>query len=261
MLPPSGYIFLGLNAVRILSIIACLLVFSSSFVTVVHDVEAVNNLLGVERANSTLANSLLDYSSSFLSNSTVPNQPAGEFWAVLNLFLIVFQVVALILSEIGWPLAFFDRFFPVLGSDFGLGPIGVIQCLIGAAILSHHVDDFALVSAFFLFSVGCLNILLGLIFREKARAKRSVTSWRDQAKSVLPPPVHRAASSASTLYGAAFSEKKKGLGNDLGGRFAGYGFGRQGEKEAGKKGFLISKPVEALPRYVSRSRASTPLSV
>lgn len=68
-------------------------------------------------------------SSSFLSNSTVPNQPAGEFWAVLNLFLIVFQVVALILSEIGWPLAFFDRFFPVLGSDFGLGPIGVIQCL------------------------------------------------------------------------------------------------------------------------------------
>ena len=135
----------------------------------------------------------------------------------------------------------------------------VVPRRIGAAILSHHVDDFALVSAFFLFSVGCLNILLGLIFRERARAKRSVTSWRDQAKSVLPPPVHRAASSASTLYGV-FSEKKKG-GNDVGGRFAGYGFGRQGEKEAGKKGFLISKPVEALPRYVSRSRDSIPLSV
>jgi hypothetical protein len=120
---------------------------------------------------------------------------------------------------------------------------------IGAAVLSHHVDDFALVSAFFLFSVGCLNILLGLIFREHAKAKRSVTSWRDQAKSVLPSPVQRAASSASTLFGPALSEKK----SDLGGRFAGYGFGRQGEKEAGKKGFLISKPVEALPRYVARS--------
>ena len=136
----------------------------------------------------------------------------------------------------------------------------VVPCRIGAAILSHHVDDFALVSAFFLFSIGCLNILLGLIFREHAKAKRSVTSWRDHAKSVLPPPIQRAASSASTLYGAAFSEKK-GHGNDLGGRFAGYGFGRQGEKEAGKKGFLISKPVESLPRYAARNHASTPLGV
>jgi hypothetical protein len=88
-----------------------------------------------------------------------------------------------------------------------------------------------------------------------------VTSWRDHAKSVLPPPVQRAASSASTLWGPAFSEKKNGSGKDLGARFAGYGFGRQGEKEAGKKGFLISKPVEALPRYAPRARASTPLSV
>ena len=132
---------------------------------------------------------------------------------------------------------------------------------IGAAILSHHVDDFALVSGFFLFSIGCLNILIGLIFRgEKGKAKRSVTSWRDHAKSVLPPPVQRAASSASTLWGPTFSEKKGSM-KDIGARFAGYGFGRQGEKEAGKKGFLISKPVEALPRYAPRARVSTPLSL
>lgn len=134
---------------------------------------------------------------------------------------------------------------------------------IGAAILSHHVDDFALVSAFFLFSIGCLNMLIGLIFREKGKTKRSVTSWRDHAKSVLPPPVQnvaRAASSASTLWGPTFSEKKGSM-KDLGARFAGYGFGRQGEKEAGKKGFLISKPVEALPRYAPRARVSTPLSL
>ena len=48
---------------------------------------------------------------------------------------------------------------------------------------------------------------------------------------------------------------------DIGARFAGYGFGRQGEKEAGKKGFLISKPVEALPRYAPRARVSTLLSL
>ena len=62
-------------------------------------------------------------------DSTVPNQAAGEFWAVLNWLLIVFQVVAVILSEIGWPLAFFNQFFPVLGSEFGLGPLGSMQCL------------------------------------------------------------------------------------------------------------------------------------
>jgi len=258
MLPPRGYIFIGLNIVRILSIVACLLVFASSFVTMVHDVEAVNGLLAAEKSNSTIAQSLLDCD--YIANSTVPNQPAGEFWAVLNRLLIVVQIGALILSEFGWPEEFFNRFFPVLGPNFGLGPLGVMECLLGAAILSHHVDDFALVSAFFLFSVGCLNIFLGLVFREKAKAKRSVTSWRDQAKSVLPPPVRRAASSASTLYGPGLLPEKKGLGR-LSGRFAGYGFGRQGEKEAAKKGFLISKPVEALPRYAARSRDSSTLSV
>jgi hypothetical protein len=101
--------------------------------------------------------------------------------------------------------------------------------------------------------------VLGLIFRESAKTKRSVTSWREHGKSVLPPSVHRAASSASTLYGLASSEKSRG--NGLGDRFAGYGFGRQGEKKAGLKGFLVSKPLETLPRYVPRSRASSPIGV
>lgn len=63
------------------------------------------------------------------SNSTVPNQPAGVFWAVLNRLLIIGQVIILFLSEIGWPSAFFHRFFPVLGDEFGVGALGVIQCL------------------------------------------------------------------------------------------------------------------------------------
>lgn len=57
---------------------------------------------------------------------------------------------------------------------------------IGAAILSHHVDTFALVAAFFLFSLGCLNVFIGLIWRASARDKRSVTSWRESKKDVLP---------------------------------------------------------------------------
>ncbi|KAN0141895.1 hypothetical protein V8E53_000357 [Lactarius tabidus] len=258
MLPPRAYVFIGLNGVRVLSIIACLLVFSSSIVTMVDDVEAVNNFIAAGRSNSTSA-ATVQINCDYVAYSTVPNQPAGVFWAVLNRLLIIFQVIALILSEIGWPMSFFNRYFPVLGSDFGLGPLGVMQCLLGAAILSHHVYDFALVSAFFLFSLGCLNIFLGLIFREHAKIKRSLTAWREHAKGVLPPPVQRAASSASTLFNSSlFSEKPPS--NERKGRYDGYGFGRQAEKKAGLKDF-ITRPVESLPRYAPHNRASSPEGV
>ena len=48
-------VFISLNGVRILSIIACLLVFSSSIVTMVHDVEAVNTFVAAGKSNSTSA--------------------------------------------------------------------------------------------------------------------------------------------------------------------------------------------------------------
>ena len=59
----------------------------------------------------------------------MPNQPAGAFWAVLNRLFIIGQTVVLIFSEFGFPSAFFTRYFPVLGKNFGLGALGVIQML------------------------------------------------------------------------------------------------------------------------------------
>lgn len=118
--------------------------------TLVHDVEAVNRFMAAKGSDASASNSTTtdmlncDYiecvfnfpdcnntSNSFSScrDSTVPNQPAGIFWAVLNRLLIIGQTVVLVLSELGWPSKFFDRFFPVLGKDFGLGALGVIQCL------------------------------------------------------------------------------------------------------------------------------------
>jgi hypothetical protein len=167
-------------------------------------------------------------------NSTVPNQPAGVFWAVVNRLLIIFQIIVLILSELGWPAAFFDRYFPVLSSGFGLGPLGIFQCLIGATILSHHVDDFTLVAAFFLFSLGCLNMLLGLIFRERAKTKRSFTSWRAEAKGVLPTTHDLRPAFArpqSGFVSSLFSGNKAGQDEK-----AAFGFGTAGEKKAGLKG-------------------------
>ncbi|KAJ7938318.1 hypothetical protein B0H13DRAFT_2301892 [Mycena leptocephala] len=263
MLPPRAYIFISLNALRILSIIGLLLVFSSNIVTLVHDIQAFDRFQAGKSAASdvtttnTTAEAILH--ADYIVDSTVPNQAAGVFWAVLNRLLIIAQVIILLLSEFGWPSAFFNRFFPILGKDFGLGPLGIIQCLYSwSAILSHHVDEFSLVAAFFLFSIGCLNMLAGLIFRESAKAKRSITSWRDHAKNVLPTHVagvdiRPVASAAPSFVSSVFKgadEKPQSEPR------IGYGFGVQGERAAGLKGYLISKPLESVPRHAPRRSAS-----
>jgi len=283
MLPPRAYTFIGLNIIRVLSIIALLLVFASNIVTLVSDIKAVNYFTEVGKhsskissgVNSTMEVLMLD--ADYILGSTVPNQPAGAFWAVLNRLFLIFQTIVLILSELGFPSKFFTRYFPVLGKDFGVGALGLIQMLIGAAILSHHVDTFTLVSAFFLFSLGCLNILVGLIFRESAKSKRSVTSWREHGRSVLPKHLPPLSSSTprtppppfvSTLYTGGSVETKGTFGGqgsssvghntsfDEKDKYTGFGFGRQGEKAAAMKGYFINKPVESLPRYAPKPGGS-----
>ncbi|KAJ7593218.1 hypothetical protein C8J56DRAFT_856795 [Mycena floridula] len=257
MAPSRTYFFYGLNAVRFLSVVGLLLVFASSILVMVNNIKAVNNFQAAKTTNTTDDASMLDCD--YIQGSTVPNQAAGVFWAVVSSLLILFQTIVLILSECGWPASFFDRFFPVLGSDFGLGALGIFQCLIGAQILSHHVDEFSLVAAFFLFSIGCLNMLLGLIFRESAKTKRGIAAYRDACKNVLPiatldkRAIFINASPAFATPSDTSSEK------------SGYGFGRQGEKAAGLRGFMLQKPEESLPRYASpspspSSRPLTPVS-
>ncbi|KAJ7263164.1 hypothetical protein B0H12DRAFT_1012376, partial [Mycena haematopus] len=148
-------ILYGLNATCLLSIVAFFLCFHALMVT---NIKAVSDFQVIR--------------------STVPNQPAGVFWAVVASLFIIFQAIILLLSELGCPAVFFDRFFPVLSANFGLGALGIFQCLIGSRILSHRVAEFTLVSAFFRFLcwlVGCLNSLIGLIFRESA--KKACSPW------------------------------------------------------------------------------------
>jgi len=271
-------VFIGLNIVRVLSIISLILVFSSSIMTLVEDVEAFNAYQnGHDRMDTHSSDNSTTVSHDYVPNSTVPNQPAGVFWAVLNRLLIIGQVIILFLSEIGWPSAFFDRFFPVLGDDFGVGALGIIQCLIGAAILSHHVSSFTLVSAFFLFSLGCLNMLIGLIFRAKAKPRRSITAWKERAKDVLPPPVLGGFEKGMDFSRAVGVEPPRFMSNifdtpnhiprndtgdsgvsrsTTGTSRSGLGFGRQGEKAAELKGFLLTRPVESLPRYAPKPVSS-----
>jgi len=186
MLSSPAFFFFGLNAIRVIGIISLILVFASSILVMVTDVTAVNTFLEDAKDSGTPVDQLLE-GCDYIENSTVPNQTGGIFWAVVNRLLIITQIVILILSECSWPMSAFDKYFPVLGTGFGLGPLGVFECLIGATILSHYVDDFALVAAFFLFAIGCLNILLGLVFGAKAKQKRSTRAWRSDSDDVLPP--------------------------------------------------------------------------
>jgi hypothetical protein len=152
-------------------------------------------------------------------------------------------------------------------------------------VLSHYVDTFTLVSAFFVFSVGCLHILLGFIFSSSARAKRSVTSWRDQVDPPLPSytPGSATPRTLANPPSLVWGEKKAGSSSPSGAGTSlpfktGMGFGRQAEKAAGLKGqflfdlrcqpwcfdaagaltgFLISKPLESLPRYAPKVTPTT----
>lgn len=51
----------------------------------------------------------------------------------------------------------------------GVGILGAMQCLVAANILSKYVESFEQVTAWLLFIVGCLNVLivsacLGLVY-------------------------------------------------------------------------------------------------
>lgn len=264
MISNRAFQFIGLSAVRVLSIVSLILVFASTILVTVTNIKAVN-AFEANKGSVDLSTENCDY----IEGSTVPNQPAGVFWAIVSSLLVLTQTVVLLLSEVSWPLPFFDRYFPVLGSNFGTGALGIFQCLISTQILSHHVDDFTLVAAFFLFAVGCLNMLLGLIFRESAKEKRSVKSWRAENKGVLPThAINVKVKGAQPIFVNAtptfMSRQNTGMSDQTAvGSLAdpsekykipektGYGFGRQGEKKASLRGFILKQPEESLPRYAN----------
>ena len=137
------------------------------------------------------------------------------------------QVTILALSELGWFAHFFGRFFPLVGPEFGPGPLGVFQCLIGGTVLSHHVPKFTLASGFFLFSTGCLNIVIGVILGVAAKTIRSGGMQEsDYPDFQRPAPCRRR--SSVVCEGAT-----PGLSGS-----PGFGFGKQAEKAVSMKGII-----------------------
>jgi len=260
-IPPRAYVFISLNAVRALSIIALVLVFASNIVVMVEDIKAVRS--GSTSVTTTdSAGHTETFDCDYFENSTVPNQPAGAFWAIVNRLFILALTTLMALSEIGRPQRFFLSYLPVLGQDFGVGVLGGMQWITAASILSHHVDVFPLVAGFFLFVIGCFNIILGLAFGASIKDKRSITTFREtKAKELLPGSRIRVlqTSTASVFSGnekaSLFRYDTDRTHSSESGRVRfgpGYGFARQGEKRAAQNGFTVTRPVESLPRYHGR---------
>ncbi|EIW73472.1 hypothetical protein TREMEDRAFT_67381 [Tremella mesenterica DSM 1558] len=201
---PSGPIFIGLNLLRLLSIVALLLCLAANTVTMADDVKAIKAASHVPSSNSTMTATLSDIDCDYIEYSTVPDQTGGAFWSILNRLFIIFECLLLTFAEIGFPKRLFEEFIPILGPAHGVGCLGVFEALIGAQVLSHYCDLFPQVSSWLLFIIGCLNMVAGIIFRSSAK-------------------------------------------QNPGARFGGFGFGKQGEKQAAERGFKISRPLESLP--------------
>ena len=107
-------------------------------------------------------------------------------------------------------------------------------------------------------------MLLGLIFRESAKKKRSISTFRAETKPVLPTHTGESTFSRSTFVQRQFTGDKdfaerpdtEEINSWKYSEKAGYGFGRQGEKAAGLRGFILQRPEESLPRYASPMPAS-----
>ncbi|WVQ85460.1 hypothetical protein IAT38_007625 [Cryptococcus sp. DSM 104549] len=257
---PSGPVFIALNALRALSIVALLLVFAANVVTMASDIKAIKAPVTDD----------VDEDCEYIEYSSVPDQTGGPFWSILNRIFILFECLLLVMSEIGVPRRLFEEFIPILGPGYGLGGLGVFQALIGAQVLSHYCELFPQVSSWLLFIVGCFNILVGIFLRDGAKKKRLIFSWENV--SSLTPQTRMAA----TAWDMVTEKKRSGSpdsttkqapplsrqgtntsdtpllptnANAPGARFGGFGFGRQGEKQAAERGWKISKPLDALPRY------------
>jgi len=259
MKPPRGIAFYGLNIVRAGSILFMIMVFISSIAVLIHDIKATNDFLGEVSGKSTTPTTSDRLNSPYVPNSTVPNQAAGEFWAVTNRLLIMFQVIVLLWSETGVMSGFFDKWFPILGTNFGTGSTGVIQILLVASILSHHSDVYALLSSFLLFGIAWVNIAVGIAFRQKGKYKRAF-SWPDE--STLPthagppppaPDAYMGSRPGSYIVPGSYTEK---VDYPLPMSANPYGFGKAGERAAALRGFAVSKPTESLPRYAPKANVA-----
>jgi hypothetical protein len=127
--------------------------------------------------------------------------------------------------------------------------VAVVISRIGATVLSFHVDFFARFTSYFLITIGCINaFILGLIFRQHIKLRRSLTSWRERAKDVIPTkvagvnvaPIIDHVPDAIHAFRAGKGDSQKDNNGKTTMFTNGMGFGKEGQKFAGLNGRFFS---------------------
>lgn len=133
MTRPDIYLFITLNAVRLLSIASILLATAASIFIFVTDFSAYKLFWdAATQPGFDIPDAVVEMP--YIPNSTVPNQPGGVFWSIGSRIVICLLLLVLAASEFGWASTHFSIQFPVLGREFGVGPLGVFQLSIGVTI-------------------------------------------------------------------------------------------------------------------------------
>lgn len=153
--------FLGLNTLRIVSLVVIILVFTTLIMGLVEDIRDYHS-------DAIMDEALAD-DCAYVPGTSIPMQTWGIFWVELHRALLLLGVVALFLAELSWlRIARLEQaaqiWFPVLSRTRGLAALGIVHVVIATSILSHYLDEFPLVVSWMMFVIGMCYVCLGLAF-------------------------------------------------------------------------------------------------
>ncbi|KAJ9476624.1 hypothetical protein PHBOTO_000310 [Pseudozyma hubeiensis] len=157
----SKVAFLGLNAIRLVSLVVILLVIATLIMGLVEDVRDYHNGAIMDEAEAE--------DCAYVPGTSIPMQTWGIFWVELHRALLLLGVVALLFAELSWfGIAKLEHaaqiWFPALSRTRGLAVLGAVHVVIATSMLSHYLDEFPLVVSWMLFVIGMLYLCLGFAF-------------------------------------------------------------------------------------------------
>ncbi|OWZ55515.1 hypothetical protein J010_01599 [Cryptococcus neoformans] len=94
--------------------------------------------------------------------SGIPRQAGGICFAIISRLVVACTLVLLILGQLGWPEMFLYTWTPCLGPQSTPVWLGLAQAIVGIENLRVYSKSVVLISAWGLFLIGLLNIILGV---------------------------------------------------------------------------------------------------
>ncbi|SPO20210.1 uncharacterized protein UTRI_00603_B [Ustilago trichophora] len=153
--------FIGLNALRLVSLVVIILVFTTLIMGLIEDIRDYHNDANMDEARTD--------DCAYVPGTSIPMQTWGIFWVEFHRALLLLGVIALFFAELSWfGIPRLERaaqvWFPILSRTRGLAALGCVHVVIATSILSHYLDEFPLVVSWMLFVIGLCYLCMGVAF-------------------------------------------------------------------------------------------------